>query len=129
MIVLAGLMGASGIILAAAAAHTAPGAGLDSAAYMLLFHATAVLSGTVLLQQGLLLRPMMLGVLAGWVLGSALFSGDIALRAGLDGSNAQHEQSHEADSGEQRRECDGIVFEPMPIRKHDVHPLFERHFS
>ena len=60
MIVLAGLMGASGIILAAAAAHTAPGAGLDSAAYMLLFHATAVLSGTVLLQQGLLLRPMML---------------------------------------------------------------------
>jgi uncharacterized membrane protein YfcA len=83
MIVLAGLMGASGIILAAAAAHTAPGAGLDSAAYMLLFHATAVLSGTVLLQQGLLLRPMMLGVLAGWVLGSALFSGDIALRAFL----------------------------------------------
>ncbi len=81
MIVLAGLMGASGIILAAAAAHTAPGSGLDSAAYMLLFHATAVLSGTVLLQQGLLLRPMMLGVLVGWVLGSALFSGDIALRA------------------------------------------------
>src|ERR1700731_2096363 len=69
------------LLLAAAAAHTAPGAGLDSAAYMLLFHATAVLSGTVLLQQGLLLRPMMLGVLAGWVLGSALFSGDIALRA------------------------------------------------
>ena len=81
MIVLAGLMGASGIILAAAAAHTAPGSGLDSAAYMLLFHATAVLSGTVLLQQDLLLRPMMLGVLVGWVLGSALFSGDIALRA------------------------------------------------
>jgi hypothetical protein len=51
------------------------------------------------------------------------------LRAGLDGSNAQHEQRHEADSGEQRRECHGIVFEPMPIRKHDVHPLFERHFS
>ena len=40
MIVLAGLMGASGIILAAAAAHAASGAGLDSAAYMLLFHAT-----------------------------------------------------------------------------------------
>jgi uncharacterized membrane protein YgdD (TMEM256/DUF423 family) len=81
MIVLAGLMGASGIILAAVAAHTAPGAGLDSAAYMLLFQATAVLSGTALLQQGLLPRPIMLGVLAGWVLGSALFSGDIALRA------------------------------------------------
>jgi hypothetical protein len=51
------------------------------------------------------------------------------LRAGLAGSNAQHEQRHEADSGEQRRECHGIVFEPMPIRKHDVHPLFERHLS
>jgi uncharacterized membrane protein YgdD (TMEM256/DUF423 family) len=80
-IVLAGLMGASGIILAAAAAHAAPGAGLDSAAYMLLFHATAVLSGAALLQQGLLPRPPMLVVLAAWVLGSALFSGDIALRA------------------------------------------------
>jgi uncharacterized membrane protein YgdD (TMEM256/DUF423 family) len=81
MIVLAGLMGASGIILAAAAAHAAPGAGLDSAAYMLLIHATAVLGGAALLQQGPLQRPLMLVVLAAWVLGSALFSGDIALRA------------------------------------------------
>jgi uncharacterized membrane protein YgdD (TMEM256/DUF423 family) len=81
MIVLAGLMGASGIILAAVAAHAAPGAGLDSAAYMLLLHATAVLGGVALLPQGLLPRPLMLVVLAGWVLGSALFSGDIALRA------------------------------------------------
>jgi len=81
LIVIAGLMGASGIILAAAAAHTAPGAGLDNAAYMLLFHAIAVLAGVALLQQPLLLRPLMLGVLGGWVLGSALFAGDIALRA------------------------------------------------
>jgi uncharacterized membrane protein YgdD (TMEM256/DUF423 family) len=48
---------------------------------MLLFHATAVLSGAALLQQRLLQRPLVLVVLAGWVLGSALFSGDIALRA------------------------------------------------
>ena len=81
MIVLAGLMGASGIILAAIAAHTTRGVGLDNAGYMLLFHAIAVLSGVMLLQQRLLLRPLMLGVLAGWVLGSALFAGDIALRA------------------------------------------------
>src|SRR5262249_39668466 len=33
------------------------------------------------LQQGLLLRPLVLGVLSGWVLGSALFAGDVALRA------------------------------------------------
>ena len=63
-IVLAGLMGASGIILAAAGAHGAPGAGLDSAAYMLLFHAAAVLSGSALVQQGLLWRPLMIIVLA-----------------------------------------------------------------
>jgi uncharacterized membrane protein YgdD (TMEM256/DUF423 family) len=81
LIVLAGLMGASGIILAAAGAHAAPGAGLDSAAYMLLFHAASVLGGAALVQQGLLWRPMMLVVLAAWVLGAALFSSDIALHA------------------------------------------------
>jgi uncharacterized membrane protein YgdD (TMEM256/DUF423 family) len=81
LMVLAGLMGASGIILAAAGAHAAPGAGLDSASYMLLFHAAAVLGGAALVQQSLLWRPVMLVVLAAWVLGAALFSGDIALRA------------------------------------------------
>jgi uncharacterized membrane protein YgdD (TMEM256/DUF423 family) len=81
LIVLAGLMGASGVILAAAGAHAAPGAGLDSAAYMLLFHAAAVLGGVVLLQQGLLWRPLGLVALAAWILGAALFAGDIALRA------------------------------------------------
>src|SRR5262249_38097711 len=49
-------MGASGIILAAGGAHAAPGAGLDSASYMLLFHAVAVVSGAALLQQGVLDR-------------------------------------------------------------------------
>jgi uncharacterized membrane protein YgdD (TMEM256/DUF423 family) len=78
---LAGLMGAGGIVLAAAGAHVAPGAGLDSAAYMLLFHATAVVGGAALIQQGALWRPLGLIVLAAWVLGSILFSGDIALRA------------------------------------------------
>jgi len=81
LIVLAGLMGAGGIVLAAAGAHAAPGAGLDSAAYMLLFHAAAVLGGAALMQQGALWRPLALIVLAAWVLGAALFSGDIALRA------------------------------------------------
>src|SRR5208282_2163468 len=81
LIVLAGLMGAGGIVLAAAGAHAAPGAGLDSAAYMLLFHAAAVLGGAALMQQGALWRPLALVVLAAWVLGAALFSGDIALRA------------------------------------------------
>jgi uncharacterized membrane protein YgdD (TMEM256/DUF423 family) len=74
-------MGASGIILAAAGAHAAPNAGLDGAAYMLLFHATALLGGAALMQQGALWRPLMLAVLIAWVVGSALFSGDIAMRA------------------------------------------------
>ena len=78
---LAGLMGAGGIILAAAAAHAAPGAGLDSAAYLLLFHATAIIGGTALVQQGALWRPLALLVLVAWVIGAVLFSGDIALRA------------------------------------------------
>jgi len=80
-ILLAGLMGASGIILAAAGAHAAPGAGLDSAAYMLLLHATTVIGGVALVHQSLLWRPLMIIVLAAWVLGAVLFSSDIALRA------------------------------------------------
>ncbi len=78
---LAGLMGAGGIMLAAAGAHAAPGAGLESAAYMLLFHATAIIGATALVQQGVLWRPLALVVLAAWVIGAVLFSGDIALRA------------------------------------------------
>jgi uncharacterized membrane protein YgdD (TMEM256/DUF423 family) len=81
VIVLAGLMGAGGVMLAAAGAHMAPGAGLDSAASMLLFHAAALVGGTALLQQNLLWRPLGLIVLAAWVLGAVLFAGDIALRA------------------------------------------------
>jgi len=81
LIVLAGIMGAGGIMLAAAGAHVAPGAGLEGAAYMLLFHATAVLGGAAVIQQGVLWRPLALCVLVAWVVGAALFSGDIALRA------------------------------------------------
>jgi uncharacterized membrane protein YgdD (TMEM256/DUF423 family) len=81
LIVLAGLMGAGGVILAAAGAHAASNSGLDGAAYMLLFHAAALLGGAGLAQQGLLWRPLALAALVGWVVGSALFSGDIAMRA------------------------------------------------
>jgi uncharacterized membrane protein YgdD (TMEM256/DUF423 family) len=81
LLVLAGLMGAAGIMLAAAGAHAAPGAGLDSSAYMLLFHAVAIIGGAALVQSGMLWRMPALLVLAAWVVGAALFSGDIALRA------------------------------------------------
>lgn len=81
LIALAGVMGASGILLAAAGAHAAPNAGLQGAAYMLLLHAVAILGGASLTQQGLLWRPVMLAVLIAWAAGAALFSGDITLRA------------------------------------------------
>jgi uncharacterized membrane protein YgdD (TMEM256/DUF423 family) len=81
LLILGALLGACGVILAAAGAHAAPGSGLDSAAYMLLFHAAAVLGGAALAQQGLLWRPLALLALAAWIVGAVLFAGDIALRA------------------------------------------------
>jgi uncharacterized membrane protein YgdD (TMEM256/DUF423 family) len=81
ILILAGLMGAGGVALAAADAHAAPGAGLAGAAYMLLFHAGALVGGTALYGQGALWRPLLLAVLIGWIVGAALFSGDVALRA------------------------------------------------
>jgi uncharacterized membrane protein YgdD (TMEM256/DUF423 family) len=81
LILCAGLMGAGGVILAALGAHAAPHAGLDSAAYLLLFHAVAILGGVPLTQHNMLWRPLMLVVLIGWVVGAALFAGDVAMRA------------------------------------------------
>jgi uncharacterized membrane protein YgdD (TMEM256/DUF423 family) len=81
LIALAGLMGAAGVVLLAAGAHAAPGAGLDGAGQMLLFHAAAVIGAAVALHQGLLLRPLALAAAIGLVVGAALFSGDIALKA------------------------------------------------
>jgi uncharacterized membrane protein YgdD (TMEM256/DUF423 family) len=80
-LIFAGLMGAFGIALAAAGAHVDPGSGLDSAANMLLFHAAAILGGAALTQQGLLWRPLGQAALVAFIFGTALFSGDIALRA------------------------------------------------
>jgi uncharacterized membrane protein YgdD (TMEM256/DUF423 family) len=81
LIVLACLMGACGVALAAAAAHGAPGAGLDSAAYLLLFHALAVLGAAGLTGQAMLWRPLALAAMAGFVLGGGLFAGDVSMRA------------------------------------------------
>ncbi len=81
LIAFAGLMGAAGVVLLAAGAHAAPGAGLDSAGQMLLFHAAAVVGAAVALHQGLLLRPLALAATIGLIVGAVLFSGDIAMRA------------------------------------------------
>ena len=85
LIALAGLMGAAGIMLTAAGAHGRPGVGLDSAGYLLLIHAVAVIAGTIAIRQGLLLRPLGLIVVCGFILGAALFAADVAARAYLGG--------------------------------------------
>ncbi len=83
LLVFACLMGAAGIVLAAASAHGGPGAGLDSAGYLLLIHAATVIGGVALLQQTLLSRTTGLIALCGFILGAALFAGDVAARAYL----------------------------------------------
>jgi uncharacterized membrane protein YgdD (TMEM256/DUF423 family) len=81
LIALAGLMGAAGIMLAAAAAHSKPGLGLESASQMLMIHAAAIVAICAVIAQGLVARPAALIAACGLVLGVALFSGDLAMRA------------------------------------------------
>jgi uncharacterized membrane protein YgdD (TMEM256/DUF423 family) len=81
LLVLASLMGACGVGLAAAAAHGTSAAGLDSAAWLLLFHAVAILGAASLAYQGQLWSPLALAAMLCFVVGGALFSGDIAMRA------------------------------------------------
>jgi uncharacterized membrane protein YgdD (TMEM256/DUF423 family) len=83
LIALAGVMGAAGIVLAAAGAHGKPGAGLDSAGYLLLIHAAAVIAGIAAIRSNVMLRPLGVIVLCGFVLGAALFAADVAARAYL----------------------------------------------
>jgi uncharacterized membrane protein YgdD (TMEM256/DUF423 family) len=83
LIALAGVMGAAGVVLTAASAHGKPGAGLDSAGYLLLLHAAAVVAVAVAARAGLILRPLGLVVLCGFVLGAGLFAADVASRAWL----------------------------------------------
>jgi len=85
LIALAGCMGAAGVVLAAAGAHGKTGVGLDSAGYLLLIHAAAVLAGAALLRQGMLARPLGLVVLCGFIFGAGLFAADVAARAYLGG--------------------------------------------
>lgn len=74
-------MGAIGIALAAAAAHQADAAArLGPASTMLLFHACAMLGTVALL--GASIINLRLGLVAAFafVLGTGLFSGDLAMR-------------------------------------------------
>jgi uncharacterized membrane protein YgdD (TMEM256/DUF423 family) len=80
LIVLAAIMGADGVMLAAASAHQADASRLASASSMLLFHATAVLATVALADRGLI--HVRIGIVAafGFVVAASLFAGDLTLR-------------------------------------------------
>src|SRR3954453_22704534 len=80
LIVLAAVMGADGVILAAASAHQADAARLASASSMLLFHACAVLAVVALIERALVDVKIGLAAAFGFVIASALFAGDLTLR-------------------------------------------------
>jgi uncharacterized membrane protein YgdD (TMEM256/DUF423 family) len=80
LVVLAAIMGADGVILAAASAHLPDASRLASASSMLLFHATAIL-GTVALTERAIV-DIRIGIVAafGFVIAASLFAGDLTLR-------------------------------------------------
>jgi uncharacterized membrane protein YgdD (TMEM256/DUF423 family) len=80
LVILAAIMGADGVILAAASAHQPDATRLASASSMLLFHALAVLAAVALTERGLI--HLRLGIVAAWgfVIAAALFAGDLTLR-------------------------------------------------
>ena len=80
LIGLAGIMGADGVILAAASAHQPDATRLGSASSMLLFHATAVLAAVALIERGILHAGIGIAAASGFVIAAALFATDLSLR-------------------------------------------------
>jgi uncharacterized membrane protein YgdD (TMEM256/DUF423 family) len=77
---LAAIMGADGVILAAAVAHQADASRLAAASSMLLFHATAVLAAAALIERGVIHAGIGLAAAWGFVVAAALFAADLTLR-------------------------------------------------
>jgi uncharacterized membrane protein YgdD (TMEM256/DUF423 family) len=80
LVILAGIMGGDGVILAALAAHQADATRLLPASSMLLFHATAVLAIAALAERGIVTARGGIAAAFGFVVASALFAGDLTLR-------------------------------------------------
>jgi uncharacterized membrane protein YgdD (TMEM256/DUF423 family) len=73
-------MGACGVVLAAGAAHLPDATRLASASMMLLFHALAVLATVTLVERGIIHVRIGLTAVWGFMVGSALFAGDLTVR-------------------------------------------------
>jgi uncharacterized membrane protein YgdD (TMEM256/DUF423 family) len=80
LIILAGVMGADGVILAAAVAHQADATRLAAASSMLLFHATAVLAVVALVERDVVNTRIGIAAAFGFVIAASLFAGDLTLR-------------------------------------------------
>jgi uncharacterized membrane protein YgdD (TMEM256/DUF423 family) len=80
LIILAGVMGADGVMLAAAAAHQPDATRLASASSMLLFHAAAVMGAVALIERGVVHLQIGLASAIGFVVATALFAGDLVMR-------------------------------------------------
>ena len=80
LVVLAAIMGADGVILAAASTHLPDASRLASASSMLLFHATAILGTVALMERAIV--DVRIGMVAafGFVIAASLFAGDLTLR-------------------------------------------------
>jgi uncharacterized membrane protein YgdD (TMEM256/DUF423 family) len=80
LIILAGVMGADGVILAAVAAHQGDAARLAPASSMLLFHAAAVLAAVALTERGIVHARGGQFAGFGFVVAAGLFAGDLTLK-------------------------------------------------
>ena len=80
LVILAAIMGADGVILAAASAHQPDTTRPASASSMLLFHALAVLAVVALTERGII--HVRIGMTAAWgfVVAATLFASDLMLR-------------------------------------------------
>jgi uncharacterized membrane protein YgdD (TMEM256/DUF423 family) len=80
LIILAAVMGADGVMLAAASVHQADATRLASASSMLLFHSSAVLAVVALAERGIIHIGVGITAASGFVIAAALFAGDLTLR-------------------------------------------------
>ena len=80
LVILAGIMGADGVILAAASAHQPDASRLASASSMLLFHSSAVLAVVALAERGVIHARIGIAAGFGFVIAATLFAGDLTLR-------------------------------------------------
>ena len=80
LVALAAVMGADGVILAAASAHQPDASRLASASSMLLFHAATVLATVALIERSIVHPKLGVTAAFGFVVAAALFAGDLTLR-------------------------------------------------